>query len=92
MVTIDNKIEDTKLVSSEAYLLKLGENLLEDFEFKLIFTFFFCKNSVLNKCRYLTRFYTCKKINNIFLKSCQFLLRMPKIIDIGEIVFAEKCN
>ena len=28
---------------------------------------FFCKNAVLNICRYLTLFYTYKKINNIFL-------------------------
>ena len=37
----------------------------------------------LNICRYLKRFYTCKKINSIFFKFDHSLLRMPKIIEIG---------
>ena len=36
------------------------------------------------------RFYTYKKINNIFLKFEHSLLRMRKIIEIGEIISAEK--
>ena len=34
--------------------------------------------------------YTYKKINNIFLKFDHFLLRMLKIIEIGQIFPAEK--
>ena len=37
MVTIDFKLADIKLDSSESYLLKLGENLSKDF--KVIYTF-----------------------------------------------------
>ena len=44
MVTIDFKLADTKLMSTEAYLLKLGKNLLQEFEVIYIF----CKNAVLN--------------------------------------------
>ena len=36
------------------------------------------------------RFYTYKKINNSFLKFDHFLLRRPKIIEIGQIFPAEK--
>ena len=56
------KLADIKLESSEAYLLKLGENLSWDFEVIFIFR----KNEVLNICPYLKSFYTYKKINNIF--------------------------
>ena len=49
MVTIDFDLADIKLESSETYLLKLGENLSKDF--KVVDTF--CKNAVLNICRYL---------------------------------------
>ena len=35
-------------------------------------------------------FYTYKKINNIFLKFHHYLLRKPKIIEIGWIVHSEK--
>ena len=45
-------------------MLKLGKNLSWDFEVIFIFR----KNEVLNRARYLKRFYTYKKINNIFLK------------------------
>ena len=54
-------------------MLKLGKNLSWDFEVIFIFR----KNEVLNICRYLKRFYTYKKINNIFLKFDHSLLRMP---------------
>jgi len=73
------KLADIKLESSEAYLLKLGENLSWDFEVIFIFR----KNEVLNICRYLKSFYTYKKINNIFLKFHHYLLRMQKIVEIG---------
>ena len=70
------KLADVKLESSEAYLLKLGKNLSWDFEVIYIF-------AVLNICRYLKGSYTYKKINSIFLKFHDCLLRMPKIIEIG---------
>ena len=38
---------------------------------------------VLNKRQYLKGFYTDKKLNNSFLKLHYYLLRMPKIIEIG---------
>ena len=76
-----------KLESSEAYLLKLGKNLLWDFEVIFIFR----KNDVSNICRYLKRFYTYKKINKIFLKFHYYLLlRMQKIAEIGWIFHSEK--
>ena len=50
----------------------------------------FCKNAVLNICRYLKRFYTYKKIDNSFLKFDHSLVRMTKIIEIGQIFPAEK--
>ena len=68
MVTIDFKLADTKLESSEAYLPKLEKNLSWGFEIVGIF----CQNAVLNICRYLKRFFTYKKINSIFLKSTIF--------------------
>ena len=52
--------------------------------------FHFCKNEVLNVCRYLKRFYTYKKINDIFLKFYYYLLRMQKIVEIGWIFHSEK--
>ena len=78
-VTIDFKLADIKLESSEAYLPKLEKNLSKGFEIIDIF----CKNAFLNICRYLKCFYTYKKINNIFLKFDYSLLRMPKIIEIS---------
>ena len=75
-----------KLESSEAYLPKLEKNLSQGFEIVVIF----CKNAVLNICRSLKRFYTYKKIKNIFLKFNYSLLRMPKIMEIGHIIPAEK--
>ena len=39
-----------------------------------------------------TFLYLYKKINNSFLKFDHFLLRMPKIIEIGQIFPAEKRN
>ena len=74
MVTIAFKLADVKLENSEAYLLKLGENL--SWDFKVIFIF--RKNEILNICRYLKRFYTYKKKNNIFFKFHHYLLRMQK--------------
>ena len=62
MVTIDFKFADIKLESSEAHLLNL-EDVCRRVTKLLTF---FCKNAVLNVCRYLKRFYTYKKINNIF--------------------------
>ena len=50
----------------------------------------FCKNAVLNICRHLKRFYTYKKIDNSFLKFDHSLVRMTKIIEIGQIFPAEK--
>ena len=44
-------------------------------------------------CRYLRRFYTYKKINKIFkifLKLDHSLLRLPKIMEIGLTIPAEK--
>ena len=38
----------------------------------------------------LERFFTSKKINSIFLKFYHLLLRMPKIMEIGLIIPAEK--
>ena len=86
MVTIAFKVADIKLESSKGYLLKLGKNLLWDFEVIYIFR----KNAVLNICRYLKGSYTYKKINNIFLKFHYYLLRMPNIIEIGWIFYSEK--
>ena len=60
-VTIDFKLADTKLDSSEAFLLKLKKNLSRGFEVIDIFG----KKVVLNICRYLKRFYTYKKINKV---------------------------
>ena len=57
---------------------KLEENLSYGFEIIDIF----CKNAALNICQYLKRFYT--------LKLDYSLLRMPKIMEIGSIMSAEK--
>ena len=46
MITIDFKLADTNLESSEDYLLKLRKDLSWDFEV----IFIVCKNAVLNKC------------------------------------------
>ena len=43
-------------------------------------------------CQYLERFYTYKKISNIFLKVHLYLLNMPKTIEIGKMVHVEKCD
>ena len=45
------------------------------------------KNTVLNMCRYLKRFYTWKKINSIFLK-----FEKKNIKEIGQIIPAEKAD
>ena len=79
MITIDFKIADIKLESSQAYLLKLEKNLSSGFEVIDIFY----KNAVLNACQYLKRFYAYKKINNSFLKFYYSLLRMQKLVEIG---------
>ena len=71
---------DVKLESSETYLLKLGENLSQDFKAIYIFS----KNAVLDICRYLKGFCIYKKkTNNIFLKFHNSLFGMPEIIEIG---------
>ena len=67
---IDFKLADIKLESSEVYLLDLEKNLSWGFE--VINTF--CTTAGLNICRYLKRFYSYKKINNIFFKFYHFLL------------------
>ena len=79
MVTIHFKLADIKLESVEAYLPKLKKNLSYGLEIIEIF----CKNVVLNICRYLKRFYTYKKINNNFLKLENSLFRMPKLMAIS---------
>ena len=64
MVTIDFKLADTKLKSTEAYLLKLGKNLLQ--EFKVIYIF--CKNAVLNIPQMISqRFLYLPENNKTFL-------------------------
>ena len=85
-VTTAFKRADVKLESSEAYSLKLGKNLSRDFEVLYIFR----KNVVLNRCWYLKGFYIYKKANNIFLKFHHYLFGMPKIIEIGWILYSEK--
>ena len=56
-MTIAFKLADVKLESSEGYLLKLGKNVLWDFEVIYIFR----KNAALNICRYLKGFDINKK-------------------------------
>ena len=65
-VTIDFKLADKKLENFETYLLKLEKNL--SFLTRVFIDIFFCKNAVLNICRYLKPFYNYNKKNNIFLK------------------------
>ena len=57
-MTIAFKLADVKLESSEAYLLKLGKNLLWDFEIICIFR----KNAVLYICPYLKVFIPTRKL------------------------------
>ena len=65
-------------------VLKLGEQRVLGFSQSCTVPIdIFCKNAVLNTCRYLKRFYTYKKMNSIILKFDHSLLRMPKIIGIG---------
>ena len=66
-------------------MLNAGENLLWDFGVIYIF----CKNEVFNRGWYLKRYCTYNKINNAFLKFNHSLLKIPKIIEIGEIFPAE---
>ena len=80
MVTIDFKLTDIKLESSEALLLKLGEKSVVGY------LHFLLKCSFKYKLISPT-FYTCQKINNIFLKFHHSLSWMPTIIEIGEIVY-----
>ena len=80
MVTIDFKLADIKLESSEAFLLKLGEKSVVGFRSYL---------HLLLKCSFKYKlisqtFYTCKKTNNIFLTFHHSLSWMPTI---GEIVY-----
>ena len=65
---------------------KLEKNLSQGFEIIDVF----CKNAAINICRYLKCFHTYKKINSILLNFDHSLLRMPKIIEIGSIIPAEK--
>ena len=58
MVTIDFKLADIKVKSSEAYLLKSGKKSVWDLEVIYIC----CKNVVLNKCRYLKNILNKDKI------------------------------
>ena len=65
-------------------VLKLGEQRVLGFsQSRTVPIDIFCKNAVLNICRYLKDFYTYKKMNSIILKFDHSLLRMPKIIGIG---------
>ena len=65
-------------------VLKLGEQRVLGFsQSHTVPIDIFCKNAVLNICRYLKRFYTYKKMNSIILKFDHSLLRMPKIIGVG---------
>ena len=73
-VTINLKLADIKLENSEAYLPKLEKNLSLGFEIIDIF----CKNAVLNICRYLKRFYTYQKIKIHFLKVRSFFIKDAK--------------
>ena len=57
-----------------------GKSVVADFEVIFIFIFF---------CRYLERFYSYNKTNNIFLKFHHSFLSMPKILEIGLIVPAD---
>ena len=47
-------------------------------------------SAVLNICLYLKGSYTYKKINNISLKFHYYLLRIPKIVEIGWIFHSKK--
>ena len=85
-ITIDFTLADIKLENSETYLPKLGKNLSYGFEIIDIF----CKNAVLKICRYLKRFYTYKKINNIFLKFDNSVLKDAKNHGNRLIILAEK--
>ena len=62
MVTIDFKLANIKLECSEAQLLNLEKNL--SYGFENIDNF--CTSAVLNICQFFKRFYTYRKINNIF--------------------------
>ena len=65
-------------------VLKLGEQRVLGFsQSRTVPIDIFCKNAVLNICRYLKHFYTYKKVNSIILKFDHSLLRMSKIIGIG---------
>ena len=67
---------------------EIREKSVVDFEVIFIFR----KNEVLNICRYLKRFYTYKKTNDIFLKFRHYLLRMQKIVEIGWIFILKNAN
>ena len=53
----------------------IEKNLSKGFK---IIDVFFCKNVVLNICRYLKRFYTYKKINKNFLKVRPYFIKNAK--------------
>ena len=79
MITIDFKLADTNLESSEDYLLKLRKDLSRDFEV----IFIVCKNAVLNKCRYLKNFLHLQENKQHFRKVPSFLSKLPKITEIS---------
>ena len=81
---------DKELESSEAILLNVGKICRG---ISKLFTHCSEKKKVFNGGRYLKRFCTYKKINNIFLKFNHSLLKslkMPKIVEIGYIFPTEK--
>ena len=79
MVTIDFKLADIKLESSEAYLPKLEKKLSWGFEIIDIF----CKKCGFKHLPISQTFLYLQENNNIFLKFDHSLLRMPKIMEIG---------
>ena len=70
------KFADTKLESSEPYLIKYGKKLSSGFRIMDIF----CRNEVSKVCSYFKRFYSDCKINNIFfqIRTDIFLFRCQK--------------
>ena len=80
-VTIDFKLTGIKVESSETYLLKLEKNLSLGSVSKLLT--FFVKIRFKHMPISQAFLYLQENKKNIFLKLHHFLLRMPKIIEIG---------
>ena len=77
---------DCKLAAiTEAYLLKLEKNLSQDFEVIDIFSKCGFKHTLISQT-----FLYLQENKSSFLKFDHSLLRMPKIIEIGQIFPAEK--